>query len=287
MKKKINNYLVSASYGSVEDVKMWLEGADPNAVDYDGKTALMIAASGRNAEIVKIMLAVGANPNAVDDNGQTALQLVDTWSKIKEEKGRVDVEIVKMLLESGADPNAGTDSAMTALMNAACTGKYEIVKMLLSAGANPNTLCMGRFGTGWAALHFAVGLGDSDVEIVKLLLSAGANPNVKNDTGNTALDYAARGDSEEIFRILQAVTNDSGIEEKRKPAENTADENEKNAESLFRRAMQKVHPDRAPEHLQAMCQKLTAELNAARKVGDYRKIREIAESVGVSPSDGE
>ena len=61
----------------------------------------------------------------------------------------------------------------------------------------------------------------------------------------------------------------------------------KNAEILFRRAMQKVHPDRAPEHLQGMCQKLTAELNAARKAGDYRKIREIAESVGVSLSDGE
>ena len=51
--------------------------------------------------------------------------------------------------------------------------------------------------------------------------------------------------------------------------------------------MQKVHPDRAPEHLRGMCQKLTAELNAARKAGDYRKIREIAESVGVSLSDGE
>ena len=61
----------------------------------------------------------------------------------------------------------------------------------------------------------------------------------------------------------------------------------KNSEILFRRAMQKVHPDRAPEHLQGMCQKLTAELNAARKAGDYRKIREIAESVGVSLSDGE
>ena len=59
----------------------------------------------------------------------------------------------------------------------------------------------------------------------------------------------------------------------------------KNAEILFRRAMQKVHPDRAPEHLQGMCQKLTAELNAARKADDYRKIREIAESVGVSLSD--
>ena len=61
----------------------------------------------------------------------------------------------------------------------------------------------------------------------------------------------------------------------------------KNSEILFRRAMQKVHPDRAPEHLQGMCQKLTAELNAARKADDYRKIREIAESVGVSLSDGE
>ena len=61
----------------------------------------------------------------------------------------------------------------------------------------------------------------------------------------------------------------------------------KNSEILFRRAMQKIHPDRAPKHLQGMCQKLTAELNAARKADDYRKIREIAESVGVSLSDGE
>ena len=50
----------------------------------------------------------------------------------------------------------------------------------------------------------------------------------------------------------------------------------KNAESLFRRAMQKIHPDRAPKHLQGMCEKLAAKLNAARKAGDYKKIAEIA-----------
>ena len=59
-----------------------------------------------------------------------------------------------------------------------------------------------------------------------------------------------------------------------------------NAEILFRRAMQKVHPDRVPKNLRKICQKLAAELNAARKANDYRKICEIAESIGVSLSDG-
>ena len=205
----------------------------------------------------------------------------------------------------------------TVLMTAAGNGHAEVVKVLLAAGAEPNHQAksssgLSIFTNGCTALMMAANGGYA--ETVKLLLAGGANPNTKNEKGDTALNVAtktgkggglsyfrvithsavAKAEKEnfpEVVRLLKDAMANGGSrqqsEEKRKPAENTVAENEKNAEILFRRAMQNVHPDRAPKHMQKMCKKLATELNAARKAGDYRKIREIAESVGVSLADGE
>ena len=58
-------------------VKTLLEkGANPNARDLEGTTALMNAASGfGGSAIVKLLLESGADPNAKDKHGNTALAL--------------------------------------------------------------------------------------------------------------------------------------------------------------------------------------------------------------------
>ena len=228
---------------------------------------------GKLAEVNRL-IKDGANPNTARVDNATALHVATYYGY---------TEVAKVLLAAGANPNAADNDGWTALMHAAIIGYTEVTKVLLDNGANPNA----ADNDGKTALMLAAAEGHE--EFAKMLLSVAANPNATDNDGKTALDIAKNHRRSEIIRILWAEEANSGsrqqYEEKRKSAENTAAKNEKNAEILFRHAMQKVHPDRAPEHLQGMCQKLTAELNAARKVRDYRKIREIAESVGVSISD--
>jgi uncharacterized protein len=49
------------------------EGADVNARDCDGDTALMLAAERGHIELVKVLLKNGADVNAENLNGETAL----------------------------------------------------------------------------------------------------------------------------------------------------------------------------------------------------------------------
>lgn len=57
-------------------IKMLLDsGADINAQDNDGKTALMLASEDDKADTVSYLLELGANPHIKDKNGKTALDL--------------------------------------------------------------------------------------------------------------------------------------------------------------------------------------------------------------------
>jgi ankyrin repeat protein len=68
-------------------------GADVNAKDEGGVTALMLASSDGHKEMVKMLIKAGADVNAKDKNGKTALMRAS-------ERGRK--EIVKMLIKAGA-----------------------------------------------------------------------------------------------------------------------------------------------------------------------------------------
>ena len=195
---------------------------------------------------------------------------------------------------------------MTALIWAANYGHSEVAKMLLAAGANLNAATKGG---DTALMKAAIG---GHVEIVRILRAA-MNDSESRQRAAEEREAAervkreqesaerARRERESAERAKREQESAERARRERESAERESEERarrqresaesekyaRKNSEILFRRAMQKVHLDRAPEHLQGMCQKLTAELNAARKADDYRKIREIAESVGVSLSDGE
>ena len=49
------------------------QGRDPNVADYDGRTALMLAASEGWVDAVRWLLAAGADPALKDRHGHTAL----------------------------------------------------------------------------------------------------------------------------------------------------------------------------------------------------------------------
>ncbi|KAJ8343973.1 hypothetical protein SKAU_G00313020 [Synaphobranchus kaupii] len=73
---QIMNVLLAAYKGDVQSLRRYfLSGADLNAVDYDARSALHVAASEGHVEVIKFLIEnAGANPLANDRWGNTALQ---------------------------------------------------------------------------------------------------------------------------------------------------------------------------------------------------------------------
>ena len=122
----------AAERGNLTDVQNALNnGADVNAKDDRGLTALMMASyggytNGSYAEIVKLLLDKGANVNIKTHEGITALSKASSGG---------NAEVMKLLLAKGADINVKNSKGETALVIAKDKGKTEIVAMLERAGA--------------------------------------------------------------------------------------------------------------------------------------------------------
>ncbi|MCL2103738.1 MAG: ankyrin repeat domain-containing protein [Kiritimatiellaeota bacterium] len=166
-------------------------------VDEDGCTLLMHAVKCGTVDEVKGLLSAGIDVNAKNERGETALLIAsfagtDAWT---------DADIFKILLSAGADVNVMDKSGHTALYWVAMAGNTDIVKMLLIAGANVNVV--GDFGP---ILVAAVGHGR--LETVQILLSAGTDVNAENESGHTALYYAAYGGDETLVAMLLSASAD-------------------------------------------------------------------------------
>jgi ankyrin repeat protein len=117
--------------GHTEIVQLLLEkGADVNAKDDDGRTALMLAAEKGHTEIVQLLLERGANVNTKIDEKRILL-----WAA---ENGHT--EIVQLLLKKGAkyDPFYKTSGGYTYLMAFARGGLKNYCQELLNKGAYVN-----------------------------------------------------------------------------------------------------------------------------------------------------
>jgi ankyrin repeat protein len=155
----------AAMRGDVEAVRALLErGADVNAPQGDGMTALHWAAELGEAALAAVLLDAGADPAASTRLGAyTPLHLASR-------EGHAG--IVAALLEAGADVHAATSTgAVTPLHFAAAASSAETVKELLDAGADPNAR-----ETQWqmTPLMFAAAAGRAPV--IEVLLKGGADP---------------------------------------------------------------------------------------------------------------
>jgi len=107
-------------------------GADLDARDAYGATALMNAAHSGNAEMVEALLAAGAEVDAKDELGWTAL--MKACHNADQNRGFPD--IVARLIAAGADPNARITYGIRPLMLAAGYGEAAVCEALLSGGAD-------------------------------------------------------------------------------------------------------------------------------------------------------
>jgi len=140
------------------------QGADVNAPQGDGVTALHWAARTADADLVKALVAAGANAGARTVFGAyTPLHLAA-------ERGSATT--IAALIAARAEVDATTTTGATPLMLAAASGDTAAITALIDAGAKVNAEETDRLQT---PLIFAAAADRLDA--VKLLIARGADPN--------------------------------------------------------------------------------------------------------------
>ena len=177
-------------------------GAAAGAVNAFDVPPLWLAAVNGSAAMIERLLAAGADPGTSVAAGETVLMMAAR-------SGRVDA--IEALLARGADVNAVQRDGQTALMWAATEGHADAVRALAAAGADveartrvpDNPLRTGLEGPaphGFTALLFAVRAGH--VEVVRALLEAGADPNDRLPDGMGTVVLAATNAHWELGVLL-------------------------------------------------------------------------------------
>ncbi|MGX2981911.1 ankyrin repeat domain-containing protein [Helicobacter sp. 23-1045] len=163
-----SNALNIASYqGHLEIVKYLIsKGANVNAKDSFGWTALISASSNGKLELVKYLISKGADVKAKSNDGYTALMSASFDGHL---------EVVKVLVESSksglfsffskGNINEKDKWGRTALMLASIKGHLEVVKYLVEKGVDINA----QDNEGLTALNKA-----KTKEIMTFLESRGA-----------------------------------------------------------------------------------------------------------------
>ena len=134
------------------------KGAELEAKDEYGRTALAIAANNNHVEAMKLLLNKGAELEAKDKDGRTALVVAARNGHFK---------AMELLLDKGAELEAKDEVGRTALVIAASYKHVTAMHVLLDRGAN--TEAKDKVGNTAAALIVAE---KYSVSTIKLLLKA-------------------------------------------------------------------------------------------------------------------
>ncbi len=178
-----------------EVVKMLVEaGANINLKGQDGYTALMCAAMAGYTDSTQALIEAGADLDAIDDEGNTAMMLAQASRHPK---------IVRLLKQAGASEEGMNEIA---LIQAAGDGNIEQVRALIQVGANVNHRIIDS-----TALCNAAAQGH--YEIVRMLIEAGADVNKRASEGYfNPLLYAAYEGYLDIVRALVEAGADVNAE---------------------------------------------------------------------------
>jgi uncharacterized protein len=220
--------LMFAAQGDLKSAKILLAaGALPNIQHPDhGQTALIVASTMQNTDIVEALLENGADPNIRDGNTFTALHAAvrDSEYGVDNANRAAAAKTVKVLLAHGADPNARIDQkrqtvralnelsyqGATPLLLAAEVNSLDAIKELVKGGADPKIATE----QGTTALTVASGAGTDvqrarspeeralAVETAKFLLDQGVDINAPGQFGWTALHSASYQGLNDVIALL-------------------------------------------------------------------------------------
>ena len=154
-------------------------GADLQAQDPDGVTALVIAILNAHYDLADMLVSLGADPDVADSSGRAALYatvdmntLAPMFSRPRPRpSGRLNaLALAAKLLSAGADAN------------------LPLTRALPPRHHNPGDRSLGKGATPFMRAAQA-----GDVAMMRLLLDAGADPLRQQENGTTALMMAVAG----------------------------------------------------------------------------------------------
>jgi ankyrin repeat protein len=167
------------------------KGANLNATDINGSTALLHAVSLDSDAVAEILVRHGADVNRADLDGRRPLSLAAKAGRRK---------LVQTLLKAGAEPHALGIQGISAIVEAAAAGQREIAQLLSTAGAGMNAPIRPP------QTRTARGLGNviqlADRHTLSRLLETAVDVNAPDDNGYTPLMIAARCGHADIVQTL-------------------------------------------------------------------------------------
>jgi ankyrin repeat protein len=203
-----HEFLKTLIQGDYEGLKLLLDSdSDPNAVDTEGVSALMMAASQDDTYMAELLLSRGANPALKDNMGLNALW----YAAFKN-----NLDLIELLLDSGIKDDADF-LENSSLFGAFSSGAYTALSLLIEAGWD--TQKTGRLGT--SLQHYAAFYGD--LRTLVILKEAGVDLSLEDGNGQTAMDSLIQGytlnEGETLYIPAATFLKDEGVEATLKAAD--------------------------------------------------------------------
>ena len=186
--------LNAARTGDADGVALAIRsGADLEAKDPQGHTALLLASAGDHVDAARVLLAMGASPDTYDNRSDTPWLVTGVTGS---------VAMADVMLRFHPDLTLRNRFGGVSIIPASERGHVGYVRRVAESGIDVNHVN----DLGWTAMLEAVILGDGSsayVEIVRILLDAGADPTIADNDGVSALEHARSRGFTEIARVLE------------------------------------------------------------------------------------
>jgi ankyrin repeat protein len=232
-------FMLACGKGHLHVVEMLfeaMEGLGLEEKDYNGMTALHLAAYGGHKDVVTFLISKGAQANTRDEQGGTPLMLacwnghlevvqilhgategqglqerdIEGLTALHDAARGGHKEIVAFLFNHGADASSRDEDGATPFMLACQGGHVEVVQMLFKATEGQEQEDRDRDME--IALRWAATGGDMDV--VAFLLSKGAPASTKDARQETLLMHACASGEVGVVQLLLKHAGGEGLSER-------------------------------------------------------------------------